>query len=86
MEEKKLGLKSVISVSVGLVIATSCLVSLGQGAGTIGVTFIFAMVIKSNWFMYQCRDGAYPSLQPDIFILRCFAGVSLLSSTSYRVV
>ena len=37
MEEKKLGLKSVISVSVGLVIATSCLVSLGQGAGTIGV-------------------------------------------------
>ena len=30
MEEKKLGLKSVISVSVGLVIATSCLVSLGQ--------------------------------------------------------
>lgn len=35
MEEKKLGLKSVISVSVGLVIATSCLVSLGQGAGTI---------------------------------------------------
>ena len=33
MEEKKLGLKSVISVSVGLVIATSCLVSLGQGAG-----------------------------------------------------
>ena len=68
MEEKKLGLKSVISVSVGLVIATSCLVSLGQGAGTIGVTFIFAMVIKSNWFMYQCRDGAYPSLQPDILI------------------
>lgn len=45
MEEKKLGLKSVISVSVGLVIATSCLVSLGQGAGTIGVVFIFAMII-----------------------------------------
>lgn len=45
MEEKKLGLKSVVSVSVGLVIATSCLVSLGQGAGTIGVVFIFAMII-----------------------------------------
>lgn len=45
MEEKKLGLRNVISVSVGLVIATSCLVSLGQGAGTIGVVFIFAMVI-----------------------------------------
>lgn len=45
MEEKKLGLRSVISVSVGLVIATSCLVSLGQGAGSIGVVFIVAMVI-----------------------------------------
>lgn len=45
MEEKKLGLRSVISVSVGLVIATSCLVSLGQGAETIGIVFIFAMVI-----------------------------------------
>lgn len=45
MEEKKLGLRNVVSVSVGLVIATSCLVSLGQGAGSIGVTFIAAMVI-----------------------------------------
>lgn len=45
MEEKKLGLRSVVSVSVGLVIATSCLVSLGQGAGSIGVVFIVAMVI-----------------------------------------
>ena len=44
MEEKKLGLGSVISVSVGLVIATSCLVSLGQGAGTVGVIFIVAMI------------------------------------------
>ena len=42
-QEKKLGLGSVVSISVGLIIATSCLVSLGQG--TIGVTFIFAMVI-----------------------------------------
>ena len=31
-EDKKLGLGSVVSISVGLVIATSCLVSLGQGA------------------------------------------------------
>lgn len=45
MEEKKLGLRNVISVSVGLVIATSCLVSLGEGAGTIGVVFIVAMII-----------------------------------------
>ena len=42
--DKKLGLGSVVSISVGLVIATSCLVSLGQGAGTIGVVFIGAMI------------------------------------------
>jgi amino acid transporter len=45
MKEKTLGLGNVVSVSVGLVIATSCLVSLGQGAGQIGVLFIAAMVI-----------------------------------------
>lgn len=45
MGKKKLGLRNVISVSVGLVIATSCLVSLGQGAGSVGVVFIFAMII-----------------------------------------
>lgn len=49
MEEKKLGLRSVISTSVGLVIATSCLVSLGQGAGEIGLTFIPAMLIACGF-------------------------------------
>lgn len=45
MDEKKLGLGNVVSISVGLVVATSCLVSLGNGAGTLGSTFIFAMFI-----------------------------------------
>ncbi len=45
MEEKKLGLGNVVSISVGLVVATSCLVSLGEGAGTLGITFILAMFI-----------------------------------------
>ena len=45
MDEKKLGLGNVVSISVGLVVATSCLVSLGEGSGTLGVTFILAMVI-----------------------------------------
>lgn len=44
-KQKKLGLHSVVSISVGLVIATSCLVSLGQGAGAIGIAFIGAMII-----------------------------------------
>lgn len=45
MDEKKLGLRNVISVSVGLIIATSTLVQLGQGAGTAGEMFIPAMII-----------------------------------------
>lgn len=45
MDEKKLGLGNVVSISVGLVVATSCLVSLGEGSGTLGVTFIVAMAI-----------------------------------------
>ena len=45
MDEKKLGLGNVVSISVGLVVATSCLVSLGEGAGTLGITFILAMAI-----------------------------------------
>ena len=44
-EDKKLGMGSVVSISVGLVIATSWLVSLGQGAGTVGVVFVFSMII-----------------------------------------
>ncbi len=45
MENKKLGLPSVVSTGVGLIVATSCLMSLGQGAGALGVGFIFAMVL-----------------------------------------
>lgn len=45
MEDKKLGLGTVVSISVGLVVATSCLVSLGTGAGTLGIPFVLAMVI-----------------------------------------
>lgn len=45
MEEKKLGLMSVISTGVGLIVATSCLMSLGQGAGIAGTGFIIPMII-----------------------------------------
>lgn len=43
--EKKLGLPSVISTGVGLIVATSCLMSLGQGAGILGTGFILPMVL-----------------------------------------
>lgn len=45
MEQKKLGLASVVATGVGLIVATSCLMSLGQGAGAIGSSFIVAMII-----------------------------------------
>lgn len=31
MEQKKLGLPSVVATGVGLIVATSCLLSIGQG-------------------------------------------------------
>ena len=43
--EKKLGLPSVISTGVGLIVATSCLMSLGQGAGALGTGFIIPMIL-----------------------------------------
>lgn len=45
MNEKKLGLPSVVSTGVGLIVATSCLMSLGQGAGMLGIGFIVSMIL-----------------------------------------
>lgn len=43
--EKKLGLPSAIATGVGLIVATSCLMSLGQGASALGTGFIIAMIL-----------------------------------------
>lgn len=53
MKEKKLGLGSAISVCVGLIVATSCLLLLGQGMGLAGKGFLLAMfiVIVLNIFL-----------------------------------
>ena len=45
MKEKKLGLGSVVATGVGLVVASSCLLSIGIGSSSIGVTFIVSMAI-----------------------------------------
>lgn len=45
MDERKLGLPSVVSTGVGLIVATSCLMSLGQGAGALGTAFIIPMIL-----------------------------------------
>lgn len=43
--QQKLGLRTVISTGVGMIIATSCIFSLAQGSAAIGAPFIFAMLI-----------------------------------------
>jgi amino acid transporter len=43
--QKKLGLGSGVAICMGLIVATSCLVSLGQGFGLAGRHFIVALVI-----------------------------------------
>lgn len=43
--DKPLGLRNVVSISMGLIVSMSCLVSLGQGAGETGLMFIPAMII-----------------------------------------
>jgi len=45
LPEQKMSLFSVIATGTGLVVATSCLLTLGQGAGAIGGLFIFSMLI-----------------------------------------
>ncbi|WP_298482928.1 APC family permease [uncultured Ruminococcus sp.] len=45
MGEKKLGLPSIIATGVGLIVATSCLLSIDQGAAAVGTPFILTMVI-----------------------------------------
>ncbi len=44
-EQKKLGLPSVIATGVGLIVATSCLLSIGQGSSILGLPFILTMSI-----------------------------------------
>ncbi len=45
MVEKKFGLPTAISIGVGLIVATSCLLSLGLGVGLAGSGFVISMVI-----------------------------------------
>ena len=44
-DQKRLGLPSVIATGVGLIVATSTLLSIGQGASILGLPFIITMSI-----------------------------------------
>ncbi len=43
--DKKIGLASAIATGVGLILATSCLLVIGQGVSQIGNSFVFSMLI-----------------------------------------
>lgn len=58
MNEKNLGLKSVVATGVGLIVATSCLLSLGIGSAAIGETFIISMVIACVINMFTALSVA----------------------------
>lgn len=66
--ERKLGLGSSVAICVGLIVATSCLVSLGTGMGSIGRWFIIPlfMVMILNWFIgisFAELNGLMPRVQ-----------------------
>lgn len=67
MTEKKLGLGSAISVCVGLIVATSCLLSLGLGTGLAGRGFIIAMaIVVALNILLALSFSELHSLMPDV--------------------
>lgn len=67
MKEKKLGLPSVIATSIGLIVATSTLLLLGQGSSAIGETFIISMMIACSLnILFALSLSEINSLMPDL--------------------
>ncbi|MGN0241000.1 MAG: APC family permease, partial [Candidatus Weimeria sp.] len=67
MKQKKLGLFSAVAINVGLIVATSCLVSLGTGMGSIGRWFIiplFLVVILNSFVGLSFSE--LNQLMPDV--------------------
>ena len=67
MKQKKIGLFSAVAINVGLIVATSCLVSLGTGMGSIGRWFIiplFLVVILNSFVGLSFSE--LNQLMPDV--------------------
>lgn len=67
MENKKFGLITTISIGVGLIVATSCLLSLGLGVGLAGGGFVISMMVVMvlNIFL-AVSFGELHALMPDM--------------------
>lgn len=67
MKDKKLGLPSAIATGVGLILATSCLLVIGQGTGEIGNSFMFSMIIALFFNMFTALSvSELDSLMPQL--------------------
>lgn len=67
MKSKKLGLSSGIAVCVGLIVATSCLVSLGIGIGLAGRWFILPLFVVMFLNMFVALSfSELHSMMPDV--------------------
>ena len=67
MNGKKLGLGSGVAVCVGLIVATSCLVSLGTGMGLAGKAFIIPLFLVMFLNMFIALSfGELHSLMPKV--------------------
>ena len=92
MKEKKLGLPSVVATGVGLIVATSCLISTGQGASAVAEGTALAVgaadVAAAEGFASVVAAGASDlfSLHPNTpanatITTSCTTCLILLSST-----
>lgn len=65
--QKKLGLGSAVSVCVGLIVATSCLLLLGQGMGLAGSGFIISLgIVLFLNVMLSLTFGELHAIMPDV--------------------
>ena len=66
MTEKKLGLPSVVATGAGVVVATSCLISLGIGSSAIGMTFISMVIAGILNILFTLSVSELNALMPNL--------------------
>ncbi|MEE1229276.1 MAG: APC family permease [Lachnospiraceae bacterium] len=67
MNKKKLGIPSAIATGVGLILATSCLLVIGQGVSAIGTSFIFSVIIALIFNAFTAVSvGELDAIMPEL--------------------
>jgi len=66
-EEKKLGIPSAIATGVGLILATSCLLVIGQGDAALGTAFIYSVIIALMFNIFTAVSvSELSAVMPDL--------------------